>query len=74
MKITSEVAYKKVCEIEDLQGRIDAIYAEITQNAEPGAANVIRDAVAARKAEREANDEARALIRSFDFEIGIEEV
>ena len=66
-KLTSEIALSLVERIEALHEQIAAVYAEARTFDGENNDRVIRDAVDSRKAQREAGDEADALIRSFDW-------
>lgn len=66
-RLTSTIALDMVKRIEALHEQIDAIYAEARKYPDINNDNVIRDAVEARRAERNARAEAEGLIGSFDW-------
>lgn len=67
-KLTSEIALSLVESIEAYQDKIAAVYAEANTYNGNGNSNLIRDAVKARAAAREAEWEAQALLASVDAE------
>jgi hypothetical protein len=66
-KLTTAIATEMVKRIESLQAQIDAVYSQADDYG-CGNGNVIRDAVKARKAQREAEESASGLLASFDAE------
>ena len=67
-KLTTAIARDMVSRIEALLEQISAIYAEANTYDGMGNSNIIRDAVAARKEQREAEYSVDALLGSFDVE------
>lgn len=65
-KLTTALATDMVNRIEALNDQIFAIYREANEYDGMGNSNVIRDAVKARAARREAEFEASGLLASFD--------
>lgn len=67
MKLNSAIALGMIEAVEALNAQIEAVYANVRQYDGLNNDRVIQDAVCARKAQREAAEEAESLIGSFDF-------
>jgi uncharacterized protein (UPF0335 family) len=66
--MTSQIALTLIERVEALQRQIADVYAEARTYDGINNDRVLQDALAARSAKRDAEEEADALIRSFDFE------
>ena len=67
-KLTTAIATGMVARIESLHRQIDEVYADARHYEGTNNDNVIRDAVAARKDQRAAQESAKGLLDSFDVE------